>query len=68
LQHPSIYFCNIHMKLLQYASETSETIETYISNIRGERGLGRLIPADGVGASGEQLRTSTTQQQPQQCT
>jgi hypothetical protein len=64
VQHPSIYFCNIHMKWLQRASETSETIETYICNI-GERGLGRSIPAEGVGAGGEQLRASTTHHQHQ---
>jgi hypothetical protein len=37
MQHPLIYFCNIHMKLLQHTSETSETIKTYICNIGGER-------------------------------
>jgi hypothetical protein len=37
MQHPSIYFYNIHMKLLQHASETFEIIETYICIIGGER-------------------------------
>jgi hypothetical protein len=38
LQHPSIYFCNIHMKQLQYTSKTSKTLETYVCNIEeGER-------------------------------
>ena len=34
VQDPSIYFCNIKMKQLQYTSETSETLETCICNIR----------------------------------
>ena len=33
VRHPSIYFCNIHIKRLQHTSETSETLKTYICNI-----------------------------------
>ena len=59
VQHPPIYFCNIHIKLLQRALETSKTIETYICNIGGERpepvNSGRR-----VGAGDERLHASTT--------
>jgi hypothetical protein len=41
VQHPPIYLCNIHMKLLQHASETFETIEMYICNT-GEAWAGRF--------------------------
>jgi hypothetical protein len=37
MQHPPIYFCNVHMKQMQHTSETSETFETYICNTGGER-------------------------------
>ena len=50
LQHPPIYFCNIHMKQIQHAFETSETLETYICNI-WEGKVGRSIPPAGVGGS-----------------
>jgi hypothetical protein len=30
-----IYFCNIHMKHLQHAYETPETLETYACNMSG---------------------------------
>jgi hypothetical protein len=36
MQHPTIYFCNIHMKQLQHTSKTFETLETYIYNIGEE--------------------------------
>jgi hypothetical protein len=47
MQHPLIYFCNIHTKQLQYTSEISETIETYICNVGGERPA-PVDCADGV--------------------
>ena len=59
VQHPPIYFCNIHIKLLQHALETSETIETHICNIGGER-PGPVNSSRRVGADGEPLRASTT--------
>jgi hypothetical protein len=36
VQHPPIYFCNIHKKQLQHTFKTTETPETYICNIRGK--------------------------------
>jgi hypothetical protein len=29
-----IYFYNIHIKLIQHTSETTETLETYVCNMR----------------------------------
>ena len=49
VQHPPIYFCNIHMKQLQHTSETPETLKTYICNI-GEGKAGRSISAAGEAA------------------
>jgi hypothetical protein len=39
-----IYFCNIHMKQLQYTSETSETLETYACNMRFHHNISLLRP------------------------
>jgi hypothetical protein len=52
-----IYFCNIHMKHLQYTYETSETLETCVLQHRG--GWGRSIPVIAVGAGGKRQRAST---------
>jgi hypothetical protein len=54
----AIYFYNIHMKHLQHAYETSETLETCVLQHRG--GQGRTNPAVGVVAGDEQQSASTT--------
>jgi hypothetical protein len=35
VQHPLIYFCNIHMKQIEYTSETPKILETYICKHMG---------------------------------
>jgi hypothetical protein len=39
----TIYFCNIHIKHLQYTSETFETIETYSCNMRFQCNISLLL-------------------------
>jgi hypothetical protein len=33
-KHPDLHFCNIHMEHLQYTSGISETLDTYVYNVR----------------------------------
>jgi hypothetical protein len=42
VQHPSIYFCNIHIKQLQHTSETCATFEIYACNMRFNRNISLL--------------------------
>jgi hypothetical protein len=42
-----IYFCNIHMKQLQYNSKTSETLEIYAWNMRIECNIYLLLVQNG---------------------
>jgi hypothetical protein len=56
VQHPPIYFCNIHKKQLQHTFETTKTPKTYICIIRDEK----LGPVDSNRRGQSRRRTSTT--------
>jgi hypothetical protein len=42
LQHPPIYFYNIHMKQLQHTSKTSKTLKTYACNMHFHHNISLL--------------------------
>ena len=56
VEHPPIYFCNIHNKQLQHTFKTTETPETYICNI----GEGKPGPVDFSRQGRCRWHTSTT--------